>query len=185
MRTVPVQQVNRWALDKRLLTLASEIFGFRDIVRNLGTASTAWPSAERAIAIPFRTNGMVVDQLGWVNGSGAGSNHDIGIYRSDFTRVVSSGTTVGAGNSLWQFVDVTDTPLGPGLYYLVKAVDATTASRVNLIQHTASSPLLDLMGVKDSSSDNFVLPDPLVGMGTPSVFTRLPSLGIVARDPFV
>lgn len=167
------------------MSFDSTLFGFAPLYAGFGQASTAHQVAQGCIALPFRSQeGMVVTHLGWQNGSAAGSNHDIGIYTTAFVRLVSSGSTLGSGNSLWQWVDVTDTALNPGqIYYLVKSVDATTANRI-MAPNIGNTILLDMAGVQTSSADNFPLPDPLVSMGAPATFTVLPYLAIACRAPF-
>ena len=162
------------------------LFGLAGAYLGTTTATGAWGTAQGCVAVPFRAQeGMIVKQLGWFNGSAAGDNHDIGIYTDAFAKVVSSGSTVGSGSTLWQWVDVTDTPLTPGaFYYIVKAIDATTANRTRSINF-ANANLLDLCGVKTSTADNFPLPDPLVSMGSPSGFSAFPLTAIACRDPFV
>lgn len=162
------------------------VFGLATIVDNArASGSAAWAAASRPLAIPFRVSApFVVTHLGWVNGSAPGSNHDIGIYRSDFSRVVSAGSTAGSGTSAWQWVDIADTALATGDYYLVKCVDATTGNRITTINHTADARLLTLMGVKEGSAASFALPDPLTSMGDASAFTRIPLVAMTTRAPF-
>lgn len=167
------------------MCLDQTLFGFGPLYAGIGQTNVTHQVASGCIALPFRAQeGMVVTHLGWLNGSAAGSNHDIGIYTDTYVRLVSSGSTLGTGNSVWQWVDVTDTTLSPGVsYYLVKAVDATTANRI-AGPNLNSTDALDMAGVKTSSADNFPLPDPLVSMGTPATFGVLPFLALACRAPF-
>ena len=77
----------------------------------------------------------VVRRLWWTNGStvNASNNLDIGIYASTQNRepgvlVVSAGSTAQGTASQVQFVDVTDTTLAPGLYWIALTASVTAAS---------------------------------------------------------
>lgn len=92
-----------------------------------------WIAANRAIYVPFRlTAPRVVRQLWWYNGTIVGTVHlDCGIYMangpSTTSLLVSSGSTVQAGGSALQLVDVTDTLLPGGLYYMALVMDANSS----------------------------------------------------------
>lgn len=95
----------------------------------LGFASGAWPSANRAYYVPFslRANTLVLKMF-VANGSTASGNFDVGIYDTTGTKIVSSGSTAQSGTSTLQVVDITDTLLGPGKYYMALAMDGTTGT---------------------------------------------------------
>jgi len=57
-------------------------------------------------------------------GATASGNFDTGLYDSQGNRLVSSGATA-KGNAAAQILDVTDTRIGAGLYYLALAADGT------------------------------------------------------------
>lgn len=185
MRTVPAR-----FMDGRQPTFItpsnSAMFGFSTLLDNArSTATAAWPSANKPVLIPFRVpRPIVVTHLGWFNGSSAGGNHDIAIYNEAFTRLVSAGSTVGSGNSSWQFVDVTDTALSVGFYYLAKVLDTAVANRSNAYQTTTAASLMNLCGVKESTDNAVPLPDPLANVVDANVFTRLPPVAMLLRAPF-
>ena len=89
-------------------------------------ASTAWPSANLAIFVPTIVHETVtVYKMAAGAGATAGSNNfDIGIYDAGGNRLVSSGATA-KGASTEHIIDVTDTVLHPGLYYLAMSADGT------------------------------------------------------------
>jgi hypothetical protein len=92
-------------------------------------ASTAWPTANTAVYIPFRVFApFLVAQIAWANGSAVSGNIDAGIYDAVGTRLVSAGSTVQSGAAAVQTVDITDTWIGPGLFYLALALDNTTGT---------------------------------------------------------
>jgi hypothetical protein len=108
---------------------------------------------------------VIVKKLGWVNGSAAGGGVDCGIYSTAWARLVSTGAQTGSGNSLWQWIDVTDTPLGPGKYYLAHSRDNITGNRAMRWGNGYPATHLALLGVQDSTTDAYPLPDPLTNMG--------------------
>lgn len=88
-------------------------------------SSTAWPAANLAIFIPF-TLGMPVTVYKLAIGAGAtaAGNFDVGIYNAIGALLVSSGATA-KGNSTEHILDITDTRIGPGVYYLAMSADGT------------------------------------------------------------
>ena len=101
---------------------------------NIGTlASATWPTANKAIFMPFRvfhSQGITVLVLAWMNGATATGNVDMGIYDAAGTKLVSTGSTAQSGTSTIQQVDVTDTLLGPGLYYFALALSSTSGTTI-------------------------------------------------------
>lgn len=92
-------------------------------------SSAAWPGANTAIYIPFRVSRLVVaQQIVLANGATVSGNFDTGIYDAFGNQVVSSGATAHAGINTKQVVNITDTPLGRGLYYLALSFDNATAT---------------------------------------------------------
>lgn len=93
------------------------------------TASGAWPAANLAIYIPFvLSRPTVVRRIGWFNGATASGNVDAGIYDYAKARVVSTGSTAQAGVSAVQSVDIADTALAPGQYWMGLALSSATGT---------------------------------------------------------
>lgn len=96
-------------------------------------SSLAWPSANRAIFVPFRVPVPVtIDKLAMGTGTGTGGNYDQGIYDEFGNLVIATGSTARPGASQDSIVDIADTVLMPGLYYLAMALDGT-----NTVQHVS------------------------------------------------
>lgn len=94
-------------------------------------ASAAWLGANVAVFIPFTIEvAVTIYRMGWYNGTTVGTNNlDAGIFdRSCSTLLVSTGSTLSAGASAPQQVDVTDTLLMPGDYHLALSCNGTTAT---------------------------------------------------------
>lgn len=91
-------------------------------------SSKVWQSANRAYLFPFTTHRPELALQLWVsNGAAVSGNIDIGIYNSDGTRIVSTGSTAQAGISTIQAVTVSAW-LPAGLLYLALVLDNTTGT---------------------------------------------------------
>ena len=120
-----------------------------------GGAGAVWPAANLAIYVPVCIPvPVVVRKLGIVVATAAG-NFDLGIYTSSGTRLISTTSTVMAGASTEQFVDITDTTLGIGLYYLAACCDDGAAT-VNRVAPAAPIPLS--LGVLTEALGSVTLP---------------------------
>ncbi len=111
------------------ITIATNSFGYSSKESQQHTMSnSAWPVADRAIYQPIRicTPILVVEMLSHVEAQGAG-NLELGIYTNDNgpDRKLVSASRAGGANSA-QTVNITDTLVGPGLYWIAMAADATT-----------------------------------------------------------
>lgn len=96
-------------------------------------ASATWPAANRAYIIPFYLPMAATATKMYVyNGSAVSGNIDLGIYNFVYSRLVSSGSTAQSGTSAIQTVDITDTRLDPGTYYMALSIDNTTATTIRL-----------------------------------------------------
>ncbi len=171
---------------ERIVHLGSPEFGCAQF--NIGTAAKAnltWPVANKPVAIPFRVFvGMTVYQLGWRNGSGTMTDSfDIGIYDTGFNRKIAGGGTARSGAAAIQWVDVADTYLTVGKYYLAGAGNGITASNATQVVAT-SAVFMAGLGVMDSGTNAYPLPDPLTNMVAAATFTGMPWMAIAARVPF-
>jgi hypothetical protein len=95
-----------------------------------GSAGTSgfWPAANRAMYFPFAlSRHAIVKKVFWVNGSSVTGNVDLGVYAVDGRLIVSSGSTAQSGTNAPQVVDITDTMLAPGPYYIGLACSGSAA----------------------------------------------------------
>jgi hypothetical protein len=93
------------------------------------TTSTAWGTANLALYLPvILGTPATVYKMGVTNGTVINGNFDLGIYDERGVKLVSTGSTAQSGASALQTVDVTDTILLPGTYYLALASNSTTAT---------------------------------------------------------
>jgi len=98
-----------------------------------GSASSAWPSANRGIFVPFNLRApFLVQRLFWLNGTSVAGNVDCGIYMTtnpgNCTRLVSTGSTAQSGGTAIQAVNITPLLLQPGGYYMALSVSTTSAT---------------------------------------------------------
>ena len=101
--------------------------------------ATAWGTQYRAIYVPIRVvDRCVVRKLGFASAAAAAGNVDVGLYDANGARLVSSGPTTKTGTGV-QVVDVADTTIGPGLYYIGLNNDTTTDT-VTALAGTAPVP---------------------------------------------
>lgn len=137
--------------------LSGESVGLAYALVNQQTpASAAWPSANRAIYVPFSIReSITVISLFVVNGATAAGNFDIGIYSQDGARIVSLGSTVQTGTSTIQNTSITATRIGPGRFYLAlvlssasgtvftwnSGVTGVTSNTVGIYSQTTALPL--------------------------------------------
>lgn len=117
---------------------------------------TAFPLANRAIFIPFRLDTpFIACKLASYTGLTASGNIDVGIYDVAGTKLVSKGSTAQTSPFDIQVFDITDTLLGPGLYYFAVAMDNTTGKL--LAMNPTQTAQLRAMGLGQMASA-FVLP---------------------------
>lgn len=187
MRSVP-ERTSRAvpSIYKRIITPAHKEFSISPAwsLQN-GVTLNAALSANVPVAMPFAlSEGATIFQLGWYNGSSTQSgNVDIGVYDTSWNRKVSGGGTAASGTSVWQWVNVADTSIPSGRYYLVIVRDSAVTHAV------AGSPsgaaIMGLFGVMDSATAAYPLPDPLTNMVSAATASRCP-IGAIAftRNPF-
>lgn len=82
-------------------------------------------TANRIVYVPVTVEDPVTVTGFFLHVFTASGNLDIGLYDENGELIISTGSTVcpAAG---FRFIDVTDTPIGPGTYYLAIVVDNTT-----------------------------------------------------------
>ena len=110
-------------------TSSPDSIGVELDVLNAKPAVTTWFLANGALYIPFVVSRPFTARvMGVVNGGVTSGNIDVGIYDDQKNRLVSKGSTAQSGISVAQLMDITDTPLNPGVYYMGVACDNTTAN---------------------------------------------------------
>lgn len=120
-------------------------------------ASATWPTANLAIYVPFALDESVTVVKGfWHNGGAVSGNVDIGIYNEAGTKQVSIGSTAQSGTDVIQEVNIADTPLTAGRYYMALACDNTTAT-FRRVGAGATAEITKTFGIAQQASA-FALP---------------------------
>jgi hypothetical protein len=139
--------------------------------------SGTYPAANRALAYGITlARPYLVRKVWWGNGTTATTDSaDVGVYTETGTRLVSGGGTAISGASNLQEVDVTDTLLQPGRYYLAYSQSGVTATPLLC---AATAALARACGIVQMATA-YPLPSTL----TPAAVagTGLPLFGIAAR----
>jgi len=120
------------------------------------SAVPAWGTQYRAIYVPVGVpRRCIVLELGFVNASTGAGNVDVGIYNSAGVRLVSTGTQAkGTTTSIWTY-NVTDTTIGPGLYYIALNLDTATDT---VYGTTATAPTPMARGLLTETLGSITLP---------------------------
>lgn len=98
--------------------------------------SAAWESAARVVYFPILVLALAtVRRVWWANGAtvSGGATVEVGIYRDTDgkpgAKIISGSATQGSANVV-QFVDVTDTALAPGRYWLALMMSSATNTTI-------------------------------------------------------
>lgn len=125
-------------LSSTISTFSEEAKGVHNLVLSNSFASAAFPAANLGVFFPITLRySVLLQQFFWYNGSTATGNIDIGIYTEDGTKIISSGNTGQTGTSVLQLVNVTDTQLGVGNYYLALASSSASSTFFSTTQSGA------------------------------------------------
>jgi hypothetical protein len=125
-------------------------------VAGITTGSAVWPSANLALYIGCTIDRpMLAQKIGVQVGTQSG-NLDVGIYDERGNRLVSMGSTAVAAAGL-QVLDIADTWLEPGTYFVAMCVDNTTAAFHRLSIATSFARAL---GVQQQAVGAVTLPNP-------------------------
>lgn len=124
------------------------------------------PVASRALYVPVQVaETITVYRMAWTNGATVAGNIDVGIYDESFSRLVSIGSTAQAGVSTMQVVDIADTVLVAGTYFLAFVRDDITATFAR--SSASDATVLELSGVQHMAA-GFPLPATATGLSAPN-----------------
>jgi hypothetical protein len=140
--------------------------------------SGSYPSSNLAMAVPFEIAApFLVRKVFWINGTTATTNSaDCGVYTEAGARVVSGGGTAISGATQLQEVDVTDTLLKPGRYWLAYVQNGTTATPFTVA--TAATNLRSCGCAQMATA--YVLPSTFTPAAAVT-FSSIPLMGIASR----
>ncbi len=103
---------------------------------NFSPSSGVWMAAQRALYYPLRiTAPGTVYQFFWLNGATVGTDTvQMGLYLPDgtdggpSTRIINGTGIVSSGINACQYDNITDFPIGPGVYWLALLSSGTTTT---------------------------------------------------------
>lgn len=144
------------------------------------TAGTAWPSNNLGIFIPFRiANPFRFSNIGIVISSASG-NLDLGVYNSDGTKIISTGSTAVGANV--NTIAVSATTLPPGLYYMAASFSTTACTVMSYVfTSTAKVGIIRALGVSQMAS---ALALPATATFAANTGTIIPIMGLTNRSFF-
>ncbi len=144
-------------------------------------SSAAWPTANKAIFIPFTLEeSILVDQLWWYQGAAATDNIDIGIYTEGAVKLVSTGA-LAAGTISVVNAQALVNALGidPGRYYFAVSCAGTTIAlfrtatgsietqrALGVMQMLAAHPLPSVATLVKVATTDYI---PIIGLSTHTV----------------
>lgn len=109
-------------------------------------ASGTWTASSKCVFCPVSCPGpFTVTKFACDNGTAVSGNIDIGLYTKEGQLIVSTGSTAQAGTSQWQTIDVTDTTIPPGWYYLAMVMNNATGTNLRLASQTIAKRLFGWM----------------------------------------
>lgn len=140
-----------------------------------GPSTAAWVTVNRAIYVPVRlATPFRFTQFFWMNGTVVGApDVDAGIYHANGSRIISTGLTTHVTSNVIQLVNVTDTTLLPGLYYLAIVLNGSSG----LFRQSLGGARARILGVVEEGSAS-----PLPAVMTPTASTQqyMPLFGVTA-----
>ena len=138
--------------------------------------SQAWPTANKAIYIPFRVfDNFTAKRIVIYNHATINGNVCVAIYNSSSSRLVTSGSVAHAGANADQVFDITDTALVPALYYMGIAFDNNTAT-IAAVSAAAVSMKQHKFGVREEAA---AFPLPATATFADTTLDMLPVMAIL------
>lgn len=112
-----------------ITTASEEAYGVAYTWTGSGSPTSQTLTANQAYFQPFRIDvGMTAVKMCYVVGATAAGNVDLGIYDAEFNLLVSSGATAQGTINTLQELDITDTVLRPGSYWMAISASIGTAT---------------------------------------------------------
>lgn len=144
------------------------------------SGAAVWPAANRAIYLPVVVQRVCTAYQFLLNVSVQSGNLDVGIYDEWGNRQVSAGSTAVAAAGV-QLVNITDTVLTPGVYFLAMNCDNTTASFTR--GSIATALQLQSYGVQQQAVGAVALPDPATFADPASAY--FPMLAVATKSSVI
>jgi hypothetical protein len=138
-------------------------------------AAAAWPSNNLALYMPIYLDVAAIVVKLWMGTGATNGNVDIALYDENYNRLVAAGSTaMSVANSIQTF-DVTDTPVGPGRYYI--GMVCSTTSTATFLRAAPALSVLRAWGMLQQATA-LPLPDPMVPVAYNSAYIPLCGLSM-------
>lgn len=150
-------------------------------VGQTGPTSQNYIAANVVVYIPFFVReAITITKLWWPNGAAVAGNIDVGVYNDAGTLQISTGTTVVAGISQVQTVDVTDTTIARGRYYLAIVSDTSGVTQ-KVMAVLPAAGIAQSLGLLEQAAVTL----PLATNASPATFAKytrafIPVVGLMA-----
>lgn len=116
----------------------------------VATGTVNWAAANAALFVPFSLERpILVKRMVVQNGSTVTGNIDLGIYTFDGALIESTGAVAHTGATAAQIIDIADTYLTPGRYYMAASC-SSGSTRVRRYNHSIARQ--QVMGILQASS---------------------------------
>jgi len=112
---------------RHLLPMIATLDALSAVTASGSVGGAAWPGANLAIFVPWRVTARTWVCRVWYLSANATGNVDVGIYRDDGSLVVSSGATAQGSTNVVNFINITDTQIPPGDYFLALSCASASA----------------------------------------------------------
>lgn len=146
------------------------------VAYTIATAITL-PANDTVVYVPITVSFTVVALKLWIcSGSTATGNFDLGLYSQDGTRLVSKGGTNAKPGTDEAVLDVTDTTITPGLYYMAMVGSNTTDTWGG---YAPAAPHCAGAGVLTESAGSTAVPA-TASWAISQVLTVYPLMGLLA-----
>lgn len=130
------------------------------------STAAALPAANVVMFVPFYVpEAITITKLWWMVGAAAG-NIDCGIYDESANLIVSTGSTAVSGTNAQQTVDVSDTTIGRGRYYM--AIVGDTVTTLTLYRGNPLAGIAQAFGLLEQASVTL----PLSTNASPATFAK-------------
>lgn len=153
------------------------------VMNSTTPAAAAWLAAGLVTFVPFTIpEPMTVTKLFYGIGAAAG-NVDMGLYNEDATRIVSVGSTAAAGANDVHVLDVADTVLNRGRYYIALVCDTVTT--LTVFRTAPAAPIGQALGLLEQAGVTL----PLSTGASPATFAKytrasVPMMGLQGYRTF-
>lgn len=117
-------------------------------IASVAAVSAAIPAANRVIFVPFvNPEPALIKKVWWHNGATVAGSVDCGVYDENGVQLIQAGSIVQATINVLQEVDVADTYIGRGRFYLAIAASNATAT---FFRVTPSVQLCKVLGMAEN-----------------------------------